>query len=618
MKPLKTTREWPTLAVYDLEATDWVNIVLCGHVDELGNRKAFTTVSAYLDWLFREYKGDHVWAHWGGHYDHRFVIAEATKRGWAWETVQSGNMLIIVSVYHPSGRVMNFCESARLLPGSVKKIGKTVGLEKLDVDRSAIEKLTLTENVTYCLRDCDIVLQGLAHMRDVFTSVGGDFAYTLASIASRWVRRSNVLDWKRFYDFMGNTGKWEYSEAMLKADEFCLPAYFGGRTEALGLGLFQGPLYYYDFRSSYPWSMQYDLPGYFTGFHPPGRDVQRALSHCGVSEATVDVPADTYLPVLPVRHQGKLVFPVGRFRGRWTNLELEAARQRGCTIELHGQARFEPLPFLRPFVDTFYELRKKALEAEDPFRSYAYKICLNSLYGKLIEAVDRKSILYGRKRVNRALSMGLTVEPTPTAGVYAALSESEGPFRHVAAGAYVTARSRLRLLEGLELARRCGGRVYYCDTDSIVTDVKLPRTVPMLAGDELGTLQLEMELSELQIMGPKVYRAITAEGKHIYRCKGVPIKRDGDSEADSRQRWDAYIGLNQLERELDVTGDPALRAQVEQLQGLLSREGISGFMTDINAGRISPIALSLCRVLRHRDTKRAHHKGDSAPLSLSG
>jgi tripeptide aminopeptidase len=87
-------------------------------------------------------------------------------------------MIIIVSITH-KGRTIKFCESARLMPDSVAKIGKTVGLAKLDVDRSHIEELTEAEVLEYCFRDCDIVLKGLQFMRDAFKSVGADFAYTV-------------------------------------------------------------------------------------------------------------------------------------------------------------------------------------------------------------------------------------------------------------------------------------------------------------------------------------------------------------------------------------------------------------------------------------------------------
>jgi len=598
VKPLRTEREWPLIGVYDVEAINWTNVTVVCHVDEAGNRKAFRDIGFYLDWLFREYPGDHVWAHWGGHYDHRFVIAEATKRGWSWETIQSGNMLIIVEVYHPERRrSIRFCDSSRLMPDALKEIGKTVNLPKLDVDRSHMENISIWETVRYCFRDCDIVIRGLQYMKEVLSSVGADFAYTLASIASRWVRRSPVLDWKEFFE-EGNT----YSQSMLAADEFCIPAYFGGRTEVFKVGTFDKLLHYYDVRSSYPWSMLHDLPAYFRGFRAPPDDTLEALMSCGVSEATVTVPPDTYLPILPVRHGGKLVFPVGTFRGRWTNIELMAAYEAGYKIELHTQAVYEPLPFLRPFIDTFYSLRRKAIENGDGFRKYAFKILLNSLYGKLIETVERQRTIFGEDKVNDAIlrygirtpgeTLTSYVKPTAVAGVYSVVTEEMGPFRHVAAGAYVTGRSRLLLHNRMQQVVDAEGELYYCDTDSLLTNLRLPEEP-----DALGNLKHEATIVEAQIVVPKVYRLVTAEGEEIYKVKGTPVaKGDGLTPSQMRARWDDYI-----------------RGEA------IGREGISGFLTDLRQGRISPKKDVLARALRSSDSKRQHDgQGCSRPVTFGG
>jgi hypothetical protein len=590
MKPVSGINEWPIIAVYDIEAENWVDVVLIGHVDELGNRKVFKTIAAYIEWLYTEFESDHVWAHWGGHYDHRFLIHYATTMGWEWETIQSGNMIIIVSITH-NGRTIKFCESARLMPDSVAKIGKTVGLPKLDVDRQHIEKLTYEEVVEYCLRDCDIIVRGLQEMKKAFKGVGADFAYTLASIATRWVRRSPVLKWHKFYDYDKETKTRAYSKEMLLADEFAQPAYFGGRVEVFKQGTFKGPLYYYDIRSSYPWSMLHELPAYFKGFREPSDDIDKALKLCAITDATVTVPKATYLPVLCARFKGKLIFPTGTMRGRWTNIELAEAVKQGAVInEIHAQAVFTPVAFLKSFVKTFYKLRQEAITSGDAFKSYTYKICLNSIYGKTVESIEKSSVIYGHDKVEHALMLYGNdrnkkeyIKPTNTTGVYIACSLSEGPFRHVAAGAYITARSRLKLLEGMNLALKNGGNIYYCDTDSIVTDVELP-----MFEDELGNFKLEETFSEATFISPKVYKATTINGDKIFKVKGIPVK--GLDSSESEKRFDNYI-----------SGIP------------VSKEGISSFITDINKGTTKPSAFTLERALRHYDSKRIHENGESWP-----
>lgn len=626
MKPLFEKAEWPKIGVYDIEATDWTNVVCLGHVDEFGNKKIFQSIAEYIEWLFRDYEGTHVWAHWGGHYDHRFVIAYVTKLGWSWQTIQSGNLLIIIKVRSDTGREISFCESARLMPDSVANIGKTVDLEKLDVDRTKIENLTKEEVETYCLRDCEIILKGLLYLKGVFEGVGCDFAYTLASISTRWVRRSDVLDWIKFYENMPN-GKMEYSVDMLKADDFCLPAYFGGRVEVFKTGLFNKKLYYYDITSSYPWSMTHELPTYFTGFYAPPKDILSALSHCGVSDATVYIPEGTFhIPVLPVRYKGKLIFPEGHIcgfndngkpqSGRWTNLELlalwERGHKKGVKIKIHGQARFEKMAFLKPFVDMFYGLRKQAKKEKDEFRSYAYKILLNSLYGKLVENIERKSILHGTDLVNAAIDEygKNAVVPTSTPGIYSLNTQNLGPFRHVAAGSYVTSHSRLRLLEGMETCMKEGGKIYYCDTDSIITDKEI-QSFKEQDSSQLGTFKLEYVFKHAEFVCPKVYRGRTEDGKSIYKVKGMPIK--GLSEKENIIRWDLYnYYLNESSRKrIDK-----LNLSEEDKKRLGSKEGIAGFMTDLNKGNIDPRKQLLSRQLKNHDSKRNHSGSTSKPLLI--
>ncbi len=600
MKPLSDRREWPAIAVYDIEAENWVDVTLVGHVDELGNRKTFKNIDLYLKWLFSpEFNSDHVWAHWGGHYDHRFVIHYATVRGWEWETVQSGNTIIIVAIKHPNGKEIKFCESARLMPDSVARIGKTVGLAKLDVDRSKIETLTQTELEEYCLRDCDIVLLGLQYLKKALGDVGADFAYTLASIAARWVRRTEVLEWEQFYE--DRDLKKDYSSQMLLADKFCTPAYFGGRVEVFKRGTFKQPLFYYDIRSSYPWSMLQDLPTYFRGFRVPRNKSDKELTSMGISDCTVTVPHNVHIPVLCVKHHNKLIFPTGTIRGRWTNIELVKAIEQGATVKIHSQAIFEPLPFLRPFVNTFYGLRQKSIDEKDSFRSYAYKILLNSLYGKLIESIERSKTIFGERNVKRAMGMYSSedgnkdklkgfIRPTHVPGIYSIITEQDGAFRHVAAGAYVTARSRLRLLEGMELALAKGGKVFYCDTDSIVTDVDLGNHE--LMQDSLGSFKLERELSEGEFISPKVYRVVdSATNEVIYKVKGTPVK--GNTDAETKSRWNDYIS------------------------GIaVGKEGISGFATDMRNGTVMPKKIVLSRALKSVDTKRHHTGEESSPLQF--
>lgn len=647
MKPLHDSAPWPKFAVFDIEATQWVNVVCLCHMDEFGRedkdggirKHVFRDVESYLDWLFSPaFLGDCVWAHWGGHYDHRFVMALAHERGWTFETVQSGNLTVILTITDANRRTIRFCESARIMPDSVEEIGKSVGLPKLDADRTNIEGLSWDEVITYCLRDCEIVLRGLQSIREVLAPLGVDFAFTLASMSTRYVRRSEVLEWFRFYEpDPERKGKLRQRKDFLAADEFAYEAYFGGRTEMFKCGEFQGPLYYYDITSSYPWSMRYELPAYFKRFDPPLRSIRQSLNRYGVSAAYVEIPEGSMpIPLLPFRggtdataslilHDGtkadprliagKIVFMEGKYNGVWTNLELSALYEHmhkvpGFVLKLKAQALYEPLAFLKPFIDTFWMLRRKAMEEKDEFRKYAFKIAMNSVSGKLAEQMVKQKILHG-KAASRALreydehdgpmrGLGF-VKATKVPGVYVLEHEAEGPFRHAAAAAYVTGRSRVRLWEALVKAQQLGAQVYYCDTDSIIVDK--PVFGLDAAKKELGEWHLEHIIKYAEIYAPKVYMIETYEPdkngktKH-YHAKGMPIERREDKGQPERiqERWLDYVAKYKgLERPKPI------------------KEGIRGIYTDMAKGTLHPTAFKLARSVQEHDRKRQHRGSNSIP-----
>ena len=626
---------WPKIAVFDIEAKNWTDVYIVGHVDEYGNRKAFKTIKGYLKWLFWKFPSDIVWAHYGGKYDVRFVIAEICKKHGSWKTFESGGMLVITNVFDPeTRRTIKFCDSSRLIVGSVKKIGKMVDLPKLEIDRTKMGTHTLDLEIDYCIRDCEIVLKGLQKLRDTTLSVGCDFAFTLPSMMSRYVRKSDVLDFTKFVELSDlSTEKHEFQIA----DQFCESAYFGGRVEVFRRGKFHYPLYYYDIRSSYPHSMTKELPAYFKEFvtapkRTDEKTLRKYLSYSGVTECSIYIkPGTQYIPVLPVVYKGKLVFPEGKFYGRWTNIELLAALDRGAKIMPVVQARYSSRPWLRKFIETFFSLRQKAIDEKDDVRAYTYKIALNSLYGKLAENVTRSHMIFGDWEYSQAVShYGIeNIYPRPEVpGIYEVKLETRGPFRHVAAGAYVTAYSRLLLVHYLEWAISHGGRVYYSDTDSLVTDIRLP-----IMPDLLGNLKLEETFLEAEFLAPKVYRGKLCNkkeigqielcsGKDMYKVKGTPISsidNESRTQLESYHRWLAYkekvhpekLDLNQL---YDLEWIRTKNKWTHRY--LTAKEGITGFREDIKKGRIDPQPRLLIREMKQKDTKRQHGNQDSQPILL--
>jgi hypothetical protein len=577
MRPLNTVAEWGPIAVYDLEAAFWVNITLVCHIDELGNRVNFPNVLEYLEWLFSPaFKGDVVFAHAGGRYDNRFLLEHVKAKGWNFRANMSGGTIVILSVSNGE-RTIKFGDSYRLMPDALEKIGKTVGLPKIELDPTLIHEKEFHEVLDYCYRDCEIVLRGLQLMRDTLTAQGCDFAFTLASIATRYLRRM-PLQWHKFTK-RAPGGKFIPRDDFKIWDRFCYLAYYGGRTEMFWLGIIRGKIYWFDIVSSYPASMRLLLPLYFKGQYTPPVNMTKAglakfLAHPGITECVVRIPDTEYITCLPVKLKDeRLVFPVGIVSGAWTNIELSRALELGYEfLHVGVQHRFEGAHVLQGFIDKFYRLRQSAKDEKDEFGSYTFKILLNSSYGKTVETVDRLSFITAGEIVG-CEEEGGRVEATNTQGVYSVKQEEIGPFRHTAMGAYITAYSRLRLFNMAHEMHQKGATIYYMDTDSLMLDMPLPETA---TGSGLGQWELVDILKEVELILPKVYRTVSATGKpDVYKCKGCPIIRKWEPPEVAAIRWHAFKHYGEQ--------------QLEEQARILGKDGITQFKTDINEGRLTPV-----------------------------
>jgi len=85
--------------------------------------------------------------------------------------------------------------------------------------------------------------------------------------------------------------------------------------------------------------------------------------------------------------------------------------------------------------------------------------------------------------------------------------------------AYITAYGRIELHKRM---LETSGPVLYVDTDSIMCFSGLP------TGDELGDLSLQAEGATVDLIAPKMYDLVTADGERNPVAKGVPVSVAGE------------------------------------------------------------------------------------------
>lgn len=369
------------------------------------------------------------------------------------------------------GRKVAFTDTLAFYQGSVRKLGEIVGLPKLEFNPNSEE---------YCLRDAEISCKFGMLLRDMLGKIGGaELKWTSAGTAYNF--------WKKQF------APRSIYPACQESRDLAHPALYGGRCEIFRHGKVGGPIYHYDFSSMYPSVMLGKFP-----IPKNPRKVSRVPKN-GFLEAEVKVNPKERFPILPLRHNGKLIFPVGRFSGVWVSDEFNAALESG-QIKSYKVLRAyefdgECYPFLR-YIDTLWRERESA----SPDFGLVLKLLMNSLYGKFGQ---------GKDFIQVSKSEGFY--KWGDSYYFGPASKREYPFSsiHLWAG-IITARARLKLHSGFS------EDTIYCDTDSYFS------TSRMKESGGLGGLQEQGIYEEGEFRLPKMYRLRSGDTWDI-KLKGFPL-----------------------------------------------------------------------------------------------
>lgn len=296
-------------------------------------------------------------------------------------------------------------------------------------------------------------------------------------------------------------------------DRLIRPSYVGGLSE-----LFQPygeNLYHYDINSMYAWAMTNSLPvGNINIIDNNAFDLNNFK---GFVKCTVYAPYH-FIPFLSIRHGGRLVSPVGRFTGYWYSEELRVAVEQGGyqILEVHLAIAIDHANIFNDYVHFFNDIKSSNT---GPRREIA-KLYNNSLYGRLgmapvftISKFFKPSDKLPNTIVNLVNFEGVDLITYDNKADR--LDHSEVINTNVAIASAITALSRMRLRFFINMVGQ--EHVWYCDTDSIVTDIELPAEY---VGPGLGMMKLEQTIDRAYFCSPKVYCEVLTDGTLHRRCKG--------------------------------------------------------------------------------------------------
>lgn len=334
-------------------------------------------------------------------------------------------------------------------------------------------------------------------------------------------------------------------------------AYYGGITEVYrGYG---ENLYYYDVNSLYPFvALENPTPGldcHYTEYFNTTTNINNLF---GFFYCEIETPLDDYIGLLPIKTPSGMQLPLGKFKGWYFSELLKFAQSNGYKIKvIKGYNFSREKDVFKEYITDIYE---KKLDSSNPVRKALAKSLLNNLIGRFginidknitqIVNYDKFQLINSIFDVNSCEELDrdnylITFKPVLkitnidyfNLDILKILKDfsdnetsSQGSITSVVIPAAVNAYAHIHMHKIKLYILNKGGKIYYSDTDSIVTDIKLPDLDP----SEIGKLKLEHVISKGYFISNKLYAFYDINNKLHIKGKGVDSKS---------LDWDNFISL---------------------------------------------------------------------------
>lgn len=373
--------------------------------------------------------------------------------------------------------------------------------------------------IEYCRRDTEITGRFVETMLKKYDEIDCEPKTTIAATTLHYFEQKYYK--KVTHSFTEKQIDWFHT------------GYYGGRCEIFHNLPLKGPVWYHDLNFLYPYCMK-------TGMYPD-LDVHYEskkpdLSLFGAADCIVQAPRELLIPYLPCRSDGKLIFPLGRWRGVYTFFELTEAQKLGYRIQKIHRAIECPgahNPF-EPFIDAIYTERLKAKASGDELLDMVFKAFGNFAYGKYAQGNETTELIPVSQM--KEIPSGTVIFDGNLALIHR--KRKYPRYANCLWAMYVTAYARHRLYyHGFKRVLGAGARLIYCDTDSVMYQADAP---VLEHSKELGEFKLEGIYKETYFKLPKLYYLIPYSEKSeygrifkkttnkslfdetVYKAKGVP------------------------------------------------------------------------------------------------
>jgi hypothetical protein len=329
-------------------------------------------------------------------------------------------------------------------------------------------------------------------------------------------------------------------------------SYYGGRVEVYNpTNKDNKILYYYDVNSLYPYASLNTMPSTESTYIECINykiDIENLFGffYCKIKSN------NNYIGLLPVRTKTNLIFPLGQWEGWYFSEELKFAKENGYEIEVIKGYKFNKVnSIFSSFVKSVYKIKNNP--RNDTERNVA-KLILNSIIGRFginflktvtklvdkkghdlitttrilktfIEIDDNTYLDYYKPNIDKDICLSFGVDYIKALNDESFdESKSSRTYRSVSisTASAVLSYARIHMCKIKLHILNNNGNIYYTDTDSIVTDIKLPEE--FVDSKEIGKLKLVHKIKEGYFISDKLYAYKSTENKIIKLSKGVKSK----------------------------------------------------------------------------------------------
>lgn len=481
------------------------------------------------------------------------------------------------------------------------KLGELLNLPKLEIKFNSASMDSL---IVYCKRDVEILRYTMEnYFRFIRTHHLGMFKPTIASQALCAFKTS----------FMKHK---IYIHNNKRSIELERQSYCGGRTESFYIGSPPGTFHHkLDINSQYPYVMQqYEYPVKLVNHCELLTDMKR--KHLLQGKQVIQYGrVTTEHPCVPVKSEGKLLFPIGRFYTALCQPEIDLLQELGGTFHPLKTSIYETAPIFTDYVGAMNRLKEEySMDGNMVYRMLS-KLFGTSLYGKFGQSTDIWTLTENTDEyltevfdVHDYKSQRFDKYKIICGDIYKYMGCKEGFDTFVAIASFITSHARVLLYRYILQAGQ--ENVFYSDTDSlIVNDQGLYNLENTIDQHALGKLKLENSAKDLHIYGLKDYyfdRELKIKG-----IKDVRVLSKSNYIGKTRRQnkliykyKSGRMGYHELLTELETTG--MNQGSIRKVISTFQTEQWEGFLGGVRNNRLETVLIKE----QEKHLEREYSKGD--------